>query len=609
MNSLSELNAFGVTSINVTDNRLAKVKFDRVTPLLPLDQSAQRSTLTITVNPGINIVEIIKYATANVRLRVRTIKGDTDPITSSTVAWTSLPSGVTLTTGTNVYTLSGINTVAAWEAVKSFSWTVSSDYTSKPLWFLNIAIVYYDEELGTDVDVDFNAYDPDNYYVASLKSTATMITNNIRNVFTSAALTSNFSVIADTKPIRLASANINCSTSLTASALDLDLAASTLSSSFTQSATVRASKTTSKNLSVVATVNAVVTAVKAIDNMTVVRTYQSNRANSIFTSNTPIIADLDGTSASYTIEFVASTGEFGTTSTSSSTYSFSGTKAQVNSHFSNIIYYPNRNVTSSFTATYNQYKNGSLQLTRTFGMQFSSLGAIATNTYVFTSSSTFTPSYEQRKYGYADVLVVGGGGSGAYRYVSGSIFDGGGGGGGGQALYNPSLEISNSSYTITVGNGGTAPTSLGQNGNNGSASSAFGYTGNPGLAGISGSAGLPAGGASGSGNAGGSGYRDAPASGGEAYGGSGGGATGAGSNWTGSTPATGGAGFTSTISGSSVTYGVGGGGSRGESDAGGITGTTNGNPGSGSAGMGGSPTFATAPVDGKAGIVIIRVHA
>ena len=141
MNSLSQLNAFAATNINVTDNRLAKVKFDRVRPLLPLDQSAQRSTLTVTVNPGINIVEIIKFATANVRLRVKTIKGDTDPIATSTVAWASLPTGVTLTTGTNVYTLSGINTVAAWEAVKSFSWTVSSDYTTKPLWFLNIAIL------------------------------------------------------------------------------------------------------------------------------------------------------------------------------------------------------------------------------------------------------------------------------------------------------------------------------------------------------------------------------------------------------------------------------------------------------------------------------------
>lgn len=609
MNSLSELNSFAATSINVTDNRLAGVKFDRVSPLLPLDQIAQRSTLTVTVNPGINIVEIIKYATANVRLRVRTIKGDTDPITSSTVAWASLPSGATLTTGTNVYTISGINTVAAWEAVKSFSWTVSSDYASKPLWFLNIAIVYYDELLGTDVDVDFNAYDPDNYYVAKLSSTVSLVANNIRNVFTSATLTSNFSVIADTQPVRIASANINCSTSLTATALDLDLASSTLSSSFTQSTTGRASKTTSKTLNVVATAVANVTAVKAIDNITFVRLYQSNRANSIFQSNTPIIDDLDGTSASYTIEFIAGTGEFGTTSSSSSTYTFSGTKAQVNAQFSNIIYYPDPNITSSFTATYNQYKNGSLQLTRTFTIQFSSLGAIATNTYTFTSSSTFTPSYEQRKYGFADVFVVGGGGSGAYRYVSGSIYDGGGGGGGGQVVYNASLSITNSSYTITVGNGGAAPSSLGQNGNNGTSSSAFGYTASPGLAGISGSAGLPAGGASGSGQSGGSGYRDAPINGGEAYGGSGGGASGAGSNWGGAAPATGGAGFTSTISGSSVTYGVGGGGSRGESDAGGINGSQSLTPGSGSAGMGGSPTFSSVPTAGKDGIVIIRVHA
>ena len=238
MNSLSQLNAFAATNINVTDNRLAKVKFDRVRPLLPLDQSAQRSTLTVTVNPGINIVEIIKFATANVRLRVKTIKGDTDPIATSTVAWASLPTGVTLTTGTNVYTLSGINTVAAWEAIKSFSWTVSSDYTTKPLFFLNIAIVYYDESLGTDVDVDFNAYDPDNYYVAKLSSSATLVANNTRIKRAVANLTSSVTVSAQEGRIKNAVANLTSTATLTANVLDLDLATANLTSQFTVTASI-----------------------------------------------------------------------------------------------------------------------------------------------------------------------------------------------------------------------------------------------------------------------------------------------------------------------------------------------------------------------------------
>ena len=70
MNSLSELNGFGATSLTVTDDRPSKVIFDRISPLRPLDQVYAITSTTVSVTPGINILEVINYTTANVRYRV-----------------------------------------------------------------------------------------------------------------------------------------------------------------------------------------------------------------------------------------------------------------------------------------------------------------------------------------------------------------------------------------------------------------------------------------------------------------------------------------------------------------------------------------------------------
>jgi len=71
--------------------------------------------------------------------------------------------------------------------------------------------------------------------------------------------------------------------------------------------------------------------------------------------------------------------------------------------------------------------------------------------HVFTSTGTFTVSSS----GFVDILVVAGGGGG------GSHVPGGGGAGG--LIYRPELEISNASYTITVGNGGNGSFNTGNN--------------------------------------------------------------------------------------------------------------------------------------------------
>jgi hypothetical protein len=191
-----------------------------------------------------------------------------------------------------------------------------------------------------------------------------------------------------------------------------------------------------------------------------------------------ITDDNPGTS-SYTISFTASQGEFGDyTTTSSSTYSFTGTFAQCNTWLSQIYYYPPPYYTGNTTFTYTQIKAGTTQLTKTVNLT-SAEYQVKKTTYMFTSNDNWTPTIEEKKYCLAHALVVGGGGgaTGAHNF-------GGAGGDGGQVKEVHYQNISASSYSITVGTGGTAnntrwngttyPTTI--TAGDGSSSSAFGVT-------------------------------------------------------------------------------------------------------------------------------------
>jgi hypothetical protein len=147
MNSLQQLNVASALQLDVTDQRGSKVIFDRVLPLTPIDQVSDITTTTVNVNPGIEIVEIINYATANVRYRVTITTGGSPLLTGSSVAWASIPSGLTLTTAGNVYTISGINNLTHWNAIKSFVWTLPANFATRPNWFLDVAVLYYDSDL------------------------------------------------------------------------------------------------------------------------------------------------------------------------------------------------------------------------------------------------------------------------------------------------------------------------------------------------------------------------------------------------------------------------------------------------------------------------------
>jgi hypothetical protein len=205
-----------------------------------------------------------------------------------------------------------------------------------------------------------------------------------------------------------------------------------------------------------------------------------------------------------------------------------------------------------------------------------------------------------------EYLVVGGGGGSGGGYDTGA----GGGGGGGMLLTGTLSVVPGTTYTIIVGDGGTAGTAnrlipLEVNGGFGE-DSTFGSITALGGEGGFGSR-LPSGGNNGTGGAAASppstastGGRGGGSNGG---GGGGGGSSGAGGTKSGATAGTGGAGTANSLSGSSVTYGVGGGGGTGNSNNSGIAGTAN--TGNGARGAGGASGSSRNGEKGGSGIVII----
>ncbi|MEN9667311.1 MAG: toxins and related Ca2+-binding domain, partial [Planctomycetota bacterium] len=253
----------------------------------------------------------------------------------------------------------------------------------------------------------------------------------------------------------------------------------------------------------------------------------------------------------------------------------------------------------------------------------SGIGTIATN-YVTTSGSTSGLTLSNGFF--AEYLAVGGGGSGGTPGVgqSGNQNNWSTGGGGAGGMVSGTMQLSATSYAVTVGGGGEAPayvaasTTRGNNGGNSTFGSVTAVGGGGGAGGENSFSGVGANGGSGGGggskygNFGGSGTDGQGSAGGAARngdqssagnrtaGGGGGGTGGAGGTPVANTSngGNGGVGLASTITGSSVTYAGGGGGGAwdtfdsGETAGtgglgGGGAGSTSGSAGNGTDGLGG----------------------
>jgi hypothetical protein len=572
MNSLSELNSFGQTTLDYTDNRTSIVKFDRVSPIIPLDITNQIANQVVTVNPGIEIVEIVNYNLANVRYRVTIVAAGSPLLTGSTISFAGLPSGVTLSQAGNVYTLSGINSVAIWNAIKTFTWYLPSNYDSADLWYLDVAVLYYDSARDEEMVVDWEVYDPDHYYIARISSSASL--NCI-----------------PTAPVILFGANFSSGFGVTCVSQEITSSPCDMTSSFTlvgeghiqvdnlfTSALMTVAGTygpgrLKANLTSRATLTCSLNPL--LTNMISPREYYSDNGIYIFYDDTPQIGDGDmSTTATFTITLSSSLGKFSSDQFSEpvSPWTYSGTLTSVNAIFENILFYPNKGVSSNGTFSYTQAKSGTTQLTRTINLTGNVLGFIERRyTFVNAGNTAWQPTNDELLYSSnADILLVGGGGGGSYSA-------GGGGGGVREAL---AQTLTRQVYIVNVGAGGSptpAQGSIGftpQKAGDGSSTTAFsltatggtgaydnGYSGNTGVGGTSG---IPAYDATTS-YSGGGGWNTS----GGAVGGGGGGAGGPGLG--GITPSSaqnkpsGGVGKLSTITG--LFYGGGGGGAYGQTTA------------------------------------------
>ena len=180
MHSLTYLNTYGATSLELTDNRPATVTFSRIPPMLPLDQILDITSTILTIEPGIDLTEIINYSTTNAQFRIEIVTGGTNPLVGSTVSWSSLPAHLTLSQVGNVYTISGLKSITDWNAIRTFTWNLPANYDEKDLWYLNSSVIYFDESLNQTLSMDWTVYDPRFYYIAQLNSSITLTAGNTR---------------------------------------------------------------------------------------------------------------------------------------------------------------------------------------------------------------------------------------------------------------------------------------------------------------------------------------------------------------------------------------------------------------------------------------------
>ena len=211
-----------------------------------------------------------------------------------------------------------------------------------------------------------------------------------------------------------------------------------------------------------------------VTNMPLARTFLANQANYIFSSNTPSITDFDPTAnLTYSITLSSTSGGFSALTNETdyaTTWTFSGTRADVNAKFSVLRFFPTKGLTGAVTINYIQLKNGVQQVSTSF----TATGSANTfSTQVIYPTGAYVPSKEAVLYAVADILLVGGGGGGGYR-----------GGGGGGAVYTiTGLTLTNQTYALTTGSGGAAGGAFTNNGivpvygdgSSGTLTSGFGY--------------------------------------------------------------------------------------------------------------------------------------
>lgn len=229
-----------------------------------------------------------------------------------------------------------------------------------------------------------------------------------------------------------------------------------------------------------------------VSNISVTRSYISNRGNTLFPSSIPQITDFDTTGTdTYTFTLQSSIGVFTDNDlTYSNPYSFSGTREQVNAKYSLIKFYPNSDVSSNGTVNYTQIKNGVTQVSTSFGINGTFSEFTGQRNVFITSTQSWRPTIDDVLYaGKYSIMLSGAGGGGNV----------GGGGGAGESIWFNDRSLTLKTYDAVVGVGGLGKIVNGVSASDGGNTTFDGLTARGGKAG-----GTSTGGASGNGYPGGS---------------------------------------------------------------------------------------------------------
>jgi hypothetical protein len=459
MKGLAQLNTFSQTSLDVVDLRPARAVFDLTFPLTPKDIILDVGVgLTYTVTPNVNITEIINYQTANVRYIVKPF------LYSSEITWDDLPEHLTLTVASNgsSYTISGFKDESDWQAVKSFVLTLPSNYTNSPFWNLEVSVVYYNEIIEEDTVLNWEAYDPDYYWISRMTSSFSIAATGSKVKLLESALTASTSLTSTALRRRASSASVSSQFNLSAEASKLDsLMSSTFA--FNSSAVIIGRGVSNVNSS--ASVSSSAVTVKGVNNVTgITRTYVSNNSTLIFETNTPFIADFDEPDTTYEIILNSNRGQFGTTLDPDliiTELSFSGTKAEVNAFLPTVKFYPTKDESRNGTYGYEQWKNGVKVYDSLITLNFAGAGNLAPLEYNYTTSGTYniTVPIEYVRYSSVDYIAgAAGGGGGVSRSYNNPTpsFGGGFGSGGGAGFVSSATDTSlfSRNLSIVIGEGG-----------------------------------------------------------------------------------------------------------------------------------------------------------
>lgn len=466
MSSLTELNNYSNETIAFVDNRPADVKLTYPTARNVPNFVAESSSFP--VERKVDIEEIINpQGTLNLTFSV-----DLSSVPGATLTWDTLFTGSITTQVNQVYSVRAIDSIADWDLVKAPTITLpdtfqgSFEYTCSLTYLAASGLTTKSWTVGSFVPVS-------NLIAQFTQTTSPIMFKGVGPI----ELNSGFTLLGGGFELDIAEAVFTSTFNITS---DVDRLFRGFSSAQVVDSNISATGiynlgNLSADLSSTSTISVTTDVYPAIEPLVSSSWFwRSNQINFPFNVDTPVIYD-DGTSSNFEIQISCANGDFGTsTNITTGTYSLSGTAAELNlTKIRSIAFYPDKDYTRTFATNepinFKLYKNGLLIVDTTIGFNYQGNGFTGRNVE-YTSSGTFTPTVSELRYSSMHYMLIGGGGGMSPDIAYGPGNDkGNAGGGGGAVVYALNQPISNTSYSFTVGNGGST-------GSAGGTTSGFGLT-------------------------------------------------------------------------------------------------------------------------------------